>query len=431
LLIGRLIAGTLHGMMKMKNLGPVCALLFTLNIAGLAQTRALSFTRSGARTTKAKPTGKLDPKKQFVVDVVSAAVSVPQPDPVDRLRVLAAASTVVMPIRPAMARDFSKEGLRIEQETIQRGETPPMSMLASGPVDCSAVRGLVENVPPTRLAAAEGTLIAAADRCPVVIQTLQRLVTAGLGKRTIAPRLTMALAERAGHRSVWSQEVIEGLYSALPPPSRASSSECQDLAAMYSQFAKDLPQDVAARAGVQLLMWLSRLEPGKRRNLAVNIATSAMMERLGSEAYNRALGEDVGALQVAQTAGESGDIERPEEESASVLRAMQSPDTDRSDELANMPSSLRAREAAASGFAAGTEGNPRLAEHYFDIAFSAVEDVWTVREQQSDAANVVQEVSEAAAQVDAISALHRTQQLQDPGAQAIGMIAVARVVANQ
>jgi hypothetical protein len=44
---------------------------------------------------------------------------------------------------------------------------------------------------------------------------------------------------------------------------------------------------------------------------------------------------------------------------------------------------------------------------------------------------VVQEVAEAAAQVDAVDALQRTRRLQDPTAQAIAMLAVARVVASR
>jgi len=40
-------------------------------------------------------------------------------------------------------------------------------------------------------------------------------------------------------------------------------------------------------------------------------------------------------------------------------------------------------------------------------------------------------VSEAAAHVDAVAALRRSQALEDPSAQAISMIAVARVVVGQ
>ena len=56
---------------------------------------------------------------------------------------------------------------------------------------------------------------------------------------------------------------------------------------------------------------------------------------------------------------------------------------------------------------------------------------WSNRaESKTDAPEVVQEVSEAAAQVDPIAALKRSQALQDPSAEAISMLAVARVVAG-
>lgn len=45
-------------------------------------------------------------------------------------------------------------------------------------------------------------------------------------------------------------------------------------------------------------------------------------------------------------------------------------------------------------------------------------------------ASVVQEVGEAAAQVDSMNALVRAQKLHDSSAQAIAMLAVARVVAS-
>lgn len=395
---------------------------------------AAAWCQSGSpklRATTPATTANLGQKQQFVMDVVSAAVSVPQPDAVDRLRVLAAASSVITPIRPAMARQFSREGLRIERETIQRGEAPPTSMIAAGPVECSAVSSFAENIPATRVDAAEATLIAAIGHCPRVLQTVQRLITDGLSKRVIAPRLTMAAVDMAGARNEWSEQTVGTLFALLPPATHSAAGEAPDLAAMYSQVAGEMSVETVTRSGVELLAWLANLSPSKQRNLAVNIATGAMMERLGEEAYKRALATDVAALQAAGTSGQAGEVEVAPEESVSVLRAMQSADVDRSDDLAKMTPSLRAREAAASGFAAGSEGNGRLAQHYFDIAFMAVEDVWSGRSRQKDAADVVQEVSEAAAQVDPINALQRSQRLQDPAAQAIGMIAVARVVANR
>ena len=73
-----------------------------------------------------------------------------------------------------------------------------------------------------------------------------------------------------------------------------------------------------------------------------------------------------------------------------------------------------------------------MADHYFDIAFSSVEEVWSDRSSLSaNAPDIVQEVSEAAAQVDPIAALQRSERLQDPSAEAISMLAVARVVVGQ
>jgi hypothetical protein len=103
--------------------------------------------------------------------------------------------------------------------------------------------------------------------------------------------------------------------------------------------------------------------------------------------------------------------------------------SDRTDELQAMSPSLRAREAAASGFASGTSGDRKMADHYFDIAFSSLEQVWTNRATlKTSAPAVVEEVSDAAAQVDAVAALQRSQRLSDPSAEAISMLAVARAV---
>jgi hypothetical protein len=153
-----------------------------------------------------------------------------------------------------------------------------------------------------------------------------------------------------------------------------------------------------------------------------------MKQALGDKGYEEALASDVGARQVAQSAGGNAEISQPVEESASVLKAMQSAKEDRVQELETLPASQRAREAAASGFASGTGGDPKLASRYFDLAFNSLNSVWSEREVQRDAAGIVQEVSEAAAQVDSEDALRRTRGLDDPAAQAIGMISVARVV---
>jgi hypothetical protein len=151
----------------------------------------------------------------------------------------------------------------------------------------------------------------------------------------------------------------------------------------------------------------------------------------GDEKYKELLGKNVMAMQVAQTAGQPAEIGHDDEENVSVLRAMDEKGTDQFGALQDMPPSLRAREAAAHGFATGTVGDADSAKKYFDMAFSALNEVWDQRDKQPKAAEVVQEVSEAAAQVDPVTALRRTQGLNDPAAQAIGMLSVARVALSR
>jgi hypothetical protein len=108
---------------------------------------------------------------------------------------------------------------------------------------------------------------------------------------------------------------------------------------------------------------------------------------------------------------------------------------DQSERLRELPAAERARAAAAHGFAAATAGDKSQASKYFDMAFVAADDAWDSRTQENNAENnavgVVQEVGEAAAQVDSVNALERAQKLRDPTAQAITMLAIARVVAGR
>ena len=240
----------------------------------------------------------------------------------------------------------------------------------------------------------------------------------------------LATIEQVGAKSAWAQEYFVKLFSSLPSDAEASRTEAPNFAAMYDRMAPEVSKDAVQGSGIKMLLWLGKMKDGGARNLAVNIVTGAMKQALGEDAYDEALASDVMAQQVAQTAGQPGDAERPEEESVSVLQAMDDKGTDRMPELQKMPPSLRAREAAASGFATGTNGDRKDANRYFDLAFSTLEDVWSDR-SKIDAPAVIEEVSEAAAQVDPVDALKRTQRLQDPSASAIGMIAVARVVAGQ
>src|SRR4051794_34696374 len=80
---------------------------------------------------------KLTQQQKFVLDVIQTAVALPQTDQQDRLRVLTSAANVVGTVRPALAKQFAKEGMRIEQELISAGETPAVSILDAGHVDCA------------------------------------------------------------------------------------------------------------------------------------------------------------------------------------------------------------------------------------------------------------------------------------------------------
>lgn len=374
-----------------------------------------------------------DPSKTFALNVLQTAVSMPQPSPQDRLRVLSSAVTVASSLAPKQAKQWASEGVGIEAQLISAGEQPATSMLATGQADCIAAAEFVNKVYPANVAKAEQSLIGALSHCKAKTKELIKTrIDSALAEKVIAPRLTMAMIDAEGPKSAWSQEKFKQLFSNLPDPSSPSTQkESVNYASMFANMGKDVDKDAAKRAGLSLLNWLGKMETSGDKNLAVNITTGGLKEALGEEAYNRALESDVMARQAAQTAGAAGEVSREEEESASVLQAMRSTQ-DQTDELNKLPVSMRARQAAAHGFASGTSGDKRAAENYFDIAFSAANENWSERGSSNRAAEVVEEVSQAAAQVDPVSALNRAQkQLSDPTAQAIGMIAVARVVVSQ
>ena len=193
-------------------------------------------------------------------------------------------------------------------------------------------------------------------------------------------------------------------------------------------MASEVDSAAAQQAGLRFLIWLNSLDASSEKQLAVNISTSAMRKALGQEKYNETLASDVIARQVAAAAGRPVEVHPAAEESVSVLGAMRHQGQDQSAVLASQSPSLRAREAAAHGFASGRSGDRHAANRYFDIAYSALDEVWAGRTPEKDATAVVEEVNQAAANVDPVSAMARAQKLQAPSAQAIGMLAVARVM---
>ncbi len=367
-------------------------------------------------------------KKKFVLDVVKNAVGLPQPEQQDRLRVLYSASTVVSPIDTRLAKQLGREGVRIESELIAAGEKPAVSMFSAGQVDCTTAGRFVEQVPASAVAKAEESIIAAVTTCPkTALEPSRSKLEAALTQRVLAPRALMAVIDQVGANSAWAQAQFRTLFSSLPDGEEALK-DAPNYAAMFAQVAKSVGPETARDSGLKLLQWLGKLPSSGERTIALQVATSSLQEALGPEKYQETLRSDIMAKQAADAAQEQGEITPPEEESVSVLRAMDQRGTDRSEQLIKMKPSLRAREAAASGFAAGTGGHPKQAERYFDIAFSAADEVWTKRAENPHAAEVVEEVSQAAAQVDPVNALVRAQKMQDPSSQAIGMLAVARVV---
>lgn len=385
---------------------------------------------AATKTTAESPSQK---RRAFVLDVVQSAVALPEPDPQDRLRVLNTAANVISPINHKMAQQFAKEGIRIEAELITEGQTPAVSMLATGTVDCDSAAQFAETIPPTAVVQAEQSLIGALTECPKQAQTaVQKKFETALAQGIVAPRGLLAVMERVGVKTAWSQTTFDKMFSALPSDAAANKTEAPNYSAMYERMAPELDKDIAKSAGLKLLDWLGKVPDSGERTLAVDMTTDSMKKALGAKAYEEALSSDVMARQAAALAGGKAEIEHPPEENVSVLDAMGNAGKDQTDALRKMPAPMRAREAAADGFANGTNGNPKLAERYFDIAYSALEEVWSSRSDTGvNAPEVLEEVNEAAAQVNPVNALQRAQKLPDPAAQAISMLAVARVVAGQ
>lgn len=382
--------------------------------AGTAQTSA----------TQSKEAGR----KKFVLDVVQSAVALPQPDPQDRLRVLSAATSLISPIDTKMATQFAKEGARIETELVSSGQKPAVSMIAAGQVDCPSALNFVQTIPPASVLDAEQSLVGAITNCPNVREPASRKVEAGMQQGVVAARAILALMELGGMQSQWSRQMFVNLFASLPADAVQYVDEAPNYAAMFVRAAPEMDKDAVKTGGLKFLLWMGKLPDSNERKVAVNMTTDAMSTILGKDAYDELLRSDVMAQQLAATADKDAVLAPPQEENVSVLQAMQKTD-DRTSELQSLPPSMRAREAAASGFASGTAGDRKMADHYFDIAFSSLDEVWSDRAKLSTSAPaVVQEVSEAAAQVDPTQALQRTQKLQDPSAEAIGMLAVARVV---
>jgi len=323
-----------------------------------------------------------------------------------------------------------REGVRIESELIRVGQKPAVSVLAAGQADCAAALNFVENLPERSALEAEQSLIGAVTSCPKqTLEPVSRKLDAAMDKGVVPSRALMAVIEAQGAKTPWSQLHFEKMFSSLPDPQQYAP-EAENFAAMYARMAPEVSKDTAAKTGLQMLVWLGKLQDSPVRGLSIRITSGAMQEALGPQAYKEALQKDVVASATVQNAGEEREIQRPTEETVSVLEAMSNNGADQSENLSKLPATMRARQAAANGFAAGTSGHKDQAARYFDMAFTAADEAWDARTPQVDAAALVQEVGEAAAQVNSVNALSRAQKMRDSSAQAIAMLAVARVVAS-
>ncbi|PSH05617.1 MAG: hypothetical protein CXZ00_00250 [Acidobacteria bacterium] len=369
-------------------------------------------------------------RKRFAYEAVRGAVAVTQRDPQDRLRVLGTAARVIAPIFPELAKIYIREGLRVEQALIQRGDQPESSMLNSGLIGCGVAQTLIENITVQQVDAADTTVVAAISTCPAVVASAQKLIEAGLQEKKLAPRATLALMEHAGLKSAWSLNKFEKLFDSLPMDAGHKEQEAPKLAAVYARAAGEVDRSLARKAGLRLLLWLGKLNDGENRAVAANVTTAAMKQALGPKEYEDALAGDVMARRVAQSSRGEEEVSHPMDQPASVLKATGPAKMDRIQELEEMPPARRAREAAASGFTTRRGGDIELGARYFDLAFNSLNAVWSGRENEREAIAVIMEVSGAAAQVDPIDALRRSRELDYPCAQAIGMIGVARVLAT-
>jgi hypothetical protein len=414
---------------KTLMIGAAVAVLLSLSALAQQETPKLRSSKPQPQQQQTRP-AKLTPQQKFVLDTVNMAVALPEPDPQDRLRVLSSAADVVSTIDRNMARKLWHEGVRIESDLIRVGQKPAVSLMASGEADCQAALNFVENLPEAAALQAEQSLIGAVTTCPKqTLDTVSRKLDAALEKGIVPSRALMAVIEAQGSQTQWSQQHFEKMFNSLPDP-HDYAGEAENFAAMYARMAPDVDKDLATRTGLNLLAWLAKLDNSALRTMAIHITAGTMQQALGETAYEAALQKDVVANSVVQNAGETREIERPPEDTVSVLEAMDKQGSDQTESLRGLPPVQRARQAAANGFAAGTSGHKDQAAKYFDMAFDAVNEAWDARTPQSDTSAVVQEVGEAAAQVNSMNALVRAQALRDTSAQAIAMLAVARVVAS-
>src|SRR5271166_5936732 len=339
-------------------------------IGALAQSAPPGARVAGpSQSSDATPSAKQLARQKFVLDVVHSAIALPEPDPQDRLRVLSEAVNVVAPIDQKLAQQFAREGTSIETKLVAEGQKPAVSMLAGGHVDCASAASFVQSIPPSAVVDAEQALVGAITTCPKrVNETAKSKLEAGVAQGAVAGRPIVALMSSEGMNSTWSQAMFVKMFASLPADASAYVQEAPNYAAMFDRVAGEMSKDAVKAAGGKLLLWLAKLPDSPQRSVAVNLTTGSLRSKLGADAYQELLRSDVSLQQVANSAKAGVELPPPDEENVSVLQAMSS-SGDRTESLQSMTPSMRAREAAASGFASGSSGDRKQADHYFDIAF--------------------------------------------------------------
>ncbi|HET9743513.1 MAG TPA: hypothetical protein VFQ00_12245 [Terriglobales bacterium] len=386
-------------------------------------------THEAPNTKAAHASRTLSAKQKFALDTIRSAVALPQTDAQDRLRVLAASAELAAPLDPALSKKLVADGAQEELTIIENGDTPAVSIFSSGKADCSAAADFIASVPDESVSRAEPSIVGAVTHCPQ--QTLDRarlLLSSAVDQHVLAAQAIQAAITASGPKTEWSQQMFDKFFGSLPKDSKAAQSQAPLFAQFYASMAEQVDKSSASTAGLKLLDWLATLDESGTRNNAITTATGALQTALGPEDYGKAISSDIVAQTMTQVSGQNNEIEMPEEENVSVMQASAHRGPNAVEDLNKLPPSLRAREAAAQGFSAGQEGDHSAANQDFDIAYSALNDVWNDRSPKQDVSSIVEEVNEAAAHVDPISAMRRAQKLDDPAAQAIAMLAVARVV---
>lgn len=390
--------------------------------------------RRGAATQAVNPVPaqQYAQRSKFALNVLNAAVALPQNNDQDRLRVLVSAARLANDVSPATKKALVREGTQVEARLIAAGEKPQVSMVETGMVDCASVAELVDAIRPEIMSAAESTISAAVSQCPrQALAPVERLLGDAIGRNAAPARALMATMEAAGAKSAWTLQQFDAVFNGLPDPKEQDSvTQAPMFAMLYSEFAPGADVASASKAGARLLAWLGKMDDSPERVQAAGTAVAAIQKLVGEKGLKEIEESDPLAAQAAQLAGQPMEIAAPEEE-PNVSVGQLDTSADHSNELADYPAPRRAREGAAYGFAAAGAGDKQAAERYFDIAFSALNELWSDRLPGQNVGGLVEEVSQAAANVDPTSALQHAERLAEPSARAISMIAVAQAVLNR